>query len=55
MPEEEITLRIKTKVGKVGSSLRVVIPQDAARELGWSKGTELRLTVKGHKVILEKT
>jgi AbrB family looped-hinge helix DNA binding protein len=47
-------VRIRTKVGKVGSSWRVVIPQQVARELGWEKGTKILLTVKGGRIILEK-
>jgi bifunctional DNA-binding transcriptional regulator/antitoxin component of YhaV-PrlF toxin-antitoxin module len=46
--------RIKTKVGQVGSSLRIVVPQQVARELGWEKGTNIKMTVKGSRVILEK-
>ena len=42
------------KVGKVGNSMRVVLPKPVVNGLKWGEGTVLRLTVKDSTVELKK-
>jgi AbrB family looped-hinge helix DNA binding protein len=44
----------RVKIGKVGNSLRIVIPKPAAEGLKWKEGTVLKLIVTDSEVIIRK-
>jgi antitoxin ChpS len=44
---------MKTTVRKVGNSLGSIIPAPVARELALEAGSEIEITIKGGKIIIE--
>jgi AbrB family looped-hinge helix DNA binding protein len=44
----------RVRIGKVGNSLRIVIPKPAAEGLKWKEGTVLKLIVTDSEVIIRK-
>jgi putative addiction module antidote len=49
-----VPVKFKIKVGKVGNSLRVVIPREIAEHVGLKKGDTIEMWADDGHVIIEK-
>ena len=47
-------LTIEIKIVKIGNSLRITIPKDAARTLGWKEGDILQIGVVDETMTAKK-
>ena len=49
-----MTLTIEIKIVKIGNSLRITIPKDVARTLGWKEGDILQIGVVDETMTAKK-